>query len=198
MNRIEAMKIIVNALPEFPIVANCGATSRELAAIRYSHQHLYILDSMGLASSVGLGLALALADTTVERVVVLEGDGALLMNFNSLASIAYHRPDKLLLIVLDNAAYASTGGQPTYTHRLDLAAMAEAAGLKTLTATTAAALKACLDEQASLNEPIFLHVKIEPGNSPDIPLLLEDPAVIAHNFSQWLAKEMEMPRDNSI
>lgn len=186
MNRIEAMKCILNAFPDQPIIANCGATSRELAAIERSDRHLYILDSMGLASSVGLGLALALTETAIERVVVLEGDGALLMNFTSLASIAYHRPEKLLLVVLDNAAYASTGGQPTYTTRLDLAALAKAAQLRTFTASNAEELQQCLGDITSLHEVIFLHVKIEPGNTPNIPLLLEDPAVIADRFNQWL------------
>lgn len=186
MNRIDAMKCILNAFPDQPIIANCGATSRELASIERSDRHLYILDSMGLASSVGLGLALALAETAIERVVVLEGDGALLMNFTSLASIAYHRPEKLLLVVLDNAAYASTGGQPTYTTRLDLAALAKAAQLRTFEVGDISELRQCLKDITSLHEIIFLHVKIDPGNAPDIPLLLEDPAVIAHRFNQWL------------
>ena len=108
------------------------------------------------------------------------------MNFNSLASIAYHRPYKLLLVVLDNAAYASTGGQPTYTARLDLAALAKAAQLQTFIATTEEELQVCLQESMEIQEPVFLHVKIEAGNAPDIPLLLEDPAVIAHRFSRWL------------
>lgn len=186
MRRIDAMKHILEAFPDQPIIANCGATSRELASIERSDRHLYLLDSMGMASSVGLGLALALAETSVKRVVVLEGDGAFLMNFNSLASIAYHRPNKLLLAVLDNAAYASTGGQPTYTTRLDLAALAKAAHLKTFVAKTEEELQVCLQELMAVNEPIFLHVKIEPGNAPNIPLLLEDPAVIAHRFNHWL------------
>jgi len=186
MNRIDAMKCILNAFPDQPIIANCGATSRELAAIERSDRHLYILDSMGLASSVGLGLALALAETAIERVVVLEGDGALLMNFTSLASIAYHRPEKLLLVVLDNAAYASTGGQPTYTTRLDLAALAQAVQLRTFVVDGISELQWCLKDIISLREVIFLHIKIGPGNAPDIPLLLEDPAVIAHRFNQWL------------
>ena len=89
MTRIDAIQLILDALPDEPVIANCGATSRELASIRRAEQHLYILDSMGLASSVGLGLALGLDDCVVNRVVVLEGDGALLVNLNSQI-IKYH------------------------------------------------------------------------------------------------------------
>jgi sulfopyruvate decarboxylase subunit beta len=186
MNRIDAIKRVLEHYPLEPIVANCGATSRELASLEWSCHHLYILDSMGLASSVGIGLALALADSNFNRVVVLEGDGALLMNLNSLASFAYHKPEKLLLIVLDNAAYASTGGQPTYTTQLDLAALARAAELETFVATTDSEFQMCLEQASKKSGPIFLHVKIEAGNAPDIPLLLEDPAIIARDFARWL------------
>ncbi|MEM7532296.1 MAG: thiamine pyrophosphate-dependent enzyme [Chloroflexota bacterium] len=186
MNRIDAMRIILDHLPNEPVIANCGATSRELASIHRSAQHLYILDSMGIASSVGLGLALALAESAAKRVVVLEGDGALLMNLTSLASIAYHQPHKLLLVVLDNESYASTGGQATYTQRVNLGDMAEAAGLATLRATDEVELEATLSQLDDIDGPVFLHVKIAAGNAPDIPLLLEDPAVIAHEFAAWV------------
>ncbi|MEM7134748.1 MAG: thiamine pyrophosphate-dependent enzyme [Chloroflexota bacterium] len=188
MTRIEAMRLILDHLPNQPIIANCGATSRELASIHRSEQHLYILDSMGIASSVGLGLALALSESAVKRVVVLEGDGALLMNLNSLASIAYHSPCKLLLVVLDNESYASTGGQVTYTTRVNLAAMAESAGLVTFHIDDKEDLQRALSSIDVIAGPIFLHVKIEPGNAPDIPLLLEDPAVISYEFGQWISQ----------
>ncbi|MEM7116714.1 MAG: thiamine pyrophosphate-dependent enzyme [Chloroflexota bacterium] len=190
MKRMEAMQIIADRFPQEPIIANCGATSRELAAIERSDRHFYILDSMGMASSVGLGLALALEETAVNHVIVLEGDGALLMNLSSLASIAYHRPKKLLLVVLDNAAYASTGGQPTYTTQLDLAQLAQGANLTTYVAANGQELRSCLDKAEAAAAPVFLHVKIEAGNSPNIPYLLEDPAIISHRFSNWLAKRL--------
>ena len=139
---------------------------------------------------VGLGLALGLDDCVVNRVVVLEGDGALLVNLNSLASIGYHNPSKLLLVVLENGTYASTGGQPTYTSQLDLASMAIATGLTTLVASNSRELKDAIAGLNDLEGPIFLHVKIEPGNSPNIPLLLEDPAVIGAQFGRWIQSKL--------
>ena len=190
MRRIEAIQQVIDHFPNAPIIANCGATSRELASLGRSAQHLYILDSMGIASSVGLGLALALAESDMERVVVLEGDGALLMNLGSLASIAYHQPVPLLLILLDNETYASTGGQPTYARRVDLGALAEAAGITTLHASEPAELGSALTQCKQLEGPLCLHVKIEPGNHPGIELLLEDPAVIGQQFATWIGEQL--------
>ena len=189
MKRIRALQLILEAYPDQPVVSNCGATCREAAYLERSDRILYLEDSMGMASSVGLGLAIALQDRAIGRVIVLEGDGSLLMNFTSLASIAYHRPEKLLLAVLDNGVYASTGGQPTYASRLDLAAFAQAGGISTLAAKREAELQSCLKKVVEMKGPVFLHVRIEPENTPGIPLFLEDPAVLAYNFSQWIERK---------
>ncbi|HEY3109590.1 MAG TPA: thiamine pyrophosphate-dependent enzyme, partial [Chloroflexota bacterium] len=111
--RWDALAVIADAFEREPIVVTLGGTTRELAAMRRSASHLYVLDSMGLPPAIGLGLALGLADSRFEKVVVLEGDGSLLMGFSTLPTIALTRPEKLVLIVLDNAAYSATGNQPT-------------------------------------------------------------------------------------
>ena len=87
-----------------------------------------MLGSMGLASSIGLGLALARPE---RKVMVLDGDGSVLMNLGTLATIAHHAPENYLLVILDNCCYGSTGSQPTCTHLgTDLFALAKAAGVK--------------------------------------------------------------------
>jgi thiamine pyrophosphate-dependent acetolactate synthase large subunit-like protein len=141
---------------------------------------------MGLASSVGLGLALALEDKPVKRVIVMEGDGSLLMNFSSLASISYYQPAKLLLVVLDNGVYASTGGQTTYSSKLNLASFAQAGGLTTLVASSESELQACLKQIEDSSGCVFLHIRIEPENTASMPWFLEDPAVLGHAFSRWI------------
>ena len=186
MNRLQALKLILEAFPNEPVISNCGATCRELAYLERSGRILYLEDSMGLASSVGLGLALALADKPVKRVIVMEGDGSLLMNFSSLASTAYYQPAKLLLVVLDNAVYASTGGQTTYSARLNLASFAQAGQLTTLVASSESELQACLKQIEDSLSCIFLHVRIESENSASIPWFTEDPAVLGHAFREWL------------
>src|SRR5438132_9933633 len=109
MRRWDALGAIADAYPREPLVVTLGGTTRELAELRRSASHLYVLDSMGLPPAIGLGLALGLDDSKFEKIVVLEGDGSLLMGFSTLATIALTKPRKLVTIVLDNGAYSATG-----------------------------------------------------------------------------------------
>jgi sulfopyruvate decarboxylase subunit beta len=186
MKRMQALKLILETFPDEPVISNCGATCRELAYLERSGRILYLEDSMGLASSVGLGLAMALEDKPVKRVIVMEGDGSLLMNFSSLASTAYYQPSKLLLVVLDNAVYASTGGQTTYSSKLNLASFAQAGQLTTLVAGSESELQACLKQIEGSVGCVFLHIRIESENTGNVPWFVEDPAVLGYAFSQWI------------
>ena len=105
MKRIEALRAVIDVTADLPVVATCAATSRELAAVEDRSNHLYLLDSMGLTTSVGTGLALAIEDSAVERAIVLDGDGSLLMNLNALATAAFLRLPRLVVVCLDNASY---------------------------------------------------------------------------------------------
>ena len=186
---MDALKTISGEFPADPIVFTCGATSREMAHIDRRENHLYVVDSMGLVSSILLGLGLSLADGPINRCVGVEGDGGMLMNMNALSTIGYLQPRKLLLIVLDNQSYASTGGQPTFTDRLDLAAVAEACGLRTWKAEDDTGLKRALASSLEIDGPGFIHMKIAPGNA-GVPLLLDDPVTLSQSFSLWLAARM--------
>lgn len=124
MNRLEATRIVVDVAGDAPIVASLGHPAYDLFAAGDRPQNFYTWGSMGIASSIGLGLALARPDV---RVFVVDGDGALLMNLGSLATIGLTQPPNLAVVVMDNEAYATTGGQPTPTaHGADLAAAARA------------------------------------------------------------------------
>ncbi len=132
MTRIEATRLIVELAGDAPIIASLGHPAYDLFAAGDRPQNFYTWGSMGLASSVGLGLALARPDA---RVIVLDGDGSLLMNLGSLATIGLLCPANLIVVVMDNEEYATTGGQPTPTaHGADLEAAARAMGI-TATAT---------------------------------------------------------------
>ncbi len=127
MTRLEATKAIVTAAGEAIIVASLGHPAYDLFAAGDRPGNFYTWGSMGLASSVGLGIALARPDV---RVIVIDGDGSLLMNLGSLATIGLQRPTNLAVVVRDNGEYATTGGQPTPTaHGADLAAAARAVGI---------------------------------------------------------------------
>jgi thiamine pyrophosphate-dependent acetolactate synthase large subunit-like protein len=126
MKRLDATRRLVAALGDEPIVASLGHPAYDLFAAGDRPANFYTWGSMGLASSIGLGLAMARPDL---RVFVLDGDGSLLMNLGSLATIGWVRPANLVLIVWDNEEYATTGGQATATaHGADLEAAARAMG----------------------------------------------------------------------
>jgi sulfopyruvate decarboxylase subunit beta len=128
MHRIEALKIIVRIRGDDLIVCNIGDPSRELYSVRDAANQFYMLGSMGMASSIGLGIALARPG---KHVLSIDGDGAVLMNLGSLATIADQRPVNYLLAIIDNGVYGSTGGQPTCAARLaDLASIARGAGVR--------------------------------------------------------------------
>ena len=124
MNRIEATRAIVELAGQAPIIASLGHPAYDLFAAANRPENFYTWGSMGLASSIGLGLAMARPDL---RVFVLDGDGSLLMNLGSLATIGLLQPANLVLVVMDNEEYATTGGQQTPTaHGADLDAAARA------------------------------------------------------------------------
>ena len=147
MNRLEATRVVVELAGEAPIVASLGHPAYDLFAAGDRPQNFYTWGSMGVASSIGLGLALARPDL---RVFVLDGDGSLLMNLGSLATIGLLQPANLLLIVMDNEEYATTGGQKTPTaHGADLDATARAMGVaRTATARTVDELRRAVDDAA--------------------------------------------------
>jgi thiamine pyrophosphate-dependent acetolactate synthase large subunit-like protein len=154
MNRLEATRHLVNVLgddPAVPIIASLGHPAYDLFAVRDRPANFYTWGSMGLASSIGLGLAMARPET---RVFVLDGDGSLLMNLGSLATIGWTRPANLVVIVWDNEEYGTTGGQETATkHGADLEAAAKAMGF-TATATV---------RDASQLAAIVTRARLEPG-----------------------------------
>jgi len=185
MKRIEALQILADLTDQHPVVITCAATSRELASVKDSDNHLYLLDSMGLVGSVATGLALDLPETT-PKVVGIEGDGSLLMNPNVLPTGGYVKPD-MLIVLLDNQVYGSTAGLPTYSSEVDLEKLAAAAGWETGRANDPGSLKAEWSRLLEVNgRPAFLYVPIEAGNASDVPKLLIDPVSITHRFTKWL------------
>lgn len=164
-SRGEALLAVQRETKDDLVVATTGFTGRELYACDDRDNQLYMVGSMGCASTFALGLALA---QPKKRVVVLDGDGALLMRLGCLATIGYERPDNLVHVLLDNEAHDSTGTQSTVTHSVDLGACAQACGYPTMTRVqTADDLgKALGDRTAGLR---FLHLKTKPGAPDDLP-----------------------------
>ena len=127
MKRLEALEAIYPELERSVVVTIMGAVAAELQSIGHRPNFFYLLHAMGLASSVGLGIALARPELPV---VVLDGDGSLLMNLGGLTTLARYRPRNLVHVVFDNESLLSVGGFPTATSTgSDLAEIAKGAGV---------------------------------------------------------------------
>ena len=127
MLRIDAIKSVYAELEPCIVVTIMGAVAAELQSIGHRPNFFYLQHAMGLASSMGLGIAL----TRPERqVVVFDGDGSILMNLGGLTTLARYRPRNLVHVVFDNESLLSVGGFPTATSTgSDIAGMAAAAGI---------------------------------------------------------------------
>src|SRR3954462_3141652 len=127
MRRIDAIQAIYPHLERHVVVTIMGAVAVELQSVGHRPNFFYLQHAMGLASSMGLGIALARPELPV---VVLDGDGSILMNLGSLTTMARYHPKNLLHIVFDNESLLSVGGFPTATATgTDIAGMARAAGI---------------------------------------------------------------------
>ena len=127
MLRADALEAIYPDIKDTIVVTIMGAVAAELYTLGHREHFFYLEHAMGLASSMGLGIALALPE---QKVVVLDGDGSLLMNLGTLSTMARYRPGNLLHIVFDNESLLSVGGFPTATSTgADLAGIARASGV---------------------------------------------------------------------
>ena len=129
MERARCLEVIYPELQDKLVVTIMGACAQELYNLGHRENFFYLQHAMGLASSIGLGLAAHLPD---ERVVVLDGDGSVLMNLGTLTTLARYRPKNMVHIIFDNGSLLSTGGFSSHTTAgiTDLAAIARGAGVE--------------------------------------------------------------------
>jgi len=177
LTRIEAIERIVEVLDDEIVVCNLGFPSRELYSIKDSSRHFYMLGSMGMASSIGLGLALS----QDRRVVVLDGDGSILMNLGGLVTAAAQAPKNLVIVLLDNRCYGTTGSQCSYADVIDLGDVAESMGFNVIRFHKELDFKRALKEDG----PVFAHVPVTPGNA-DVPVIDLSPEEIIERFMDEL------------
>jgi phosphonopyruvate decarboxylase len=165
--RLQAMRALQNAFHEKTlVVASTGMVSRDLQTAGDRERNFYMVGSMGLASSIALGLA----SSQGEPVIVVDGDGSCLMRLGSLPTTGRYGPKNMLHVVLDNGTHSSTGGQPTASTNVDFPALALSCGyassadvetLEDLTAQVAGFVPG--------EGPRLLHFRIRSGNDPDPP-----------------------------
>jgi len=160
MTRLDALKAVYPQLEHRVVVTIMGAVAAELQSIGHRPNFFYLQHAMGLASSMGLGIAL----TRPERqVVVFDGDGSVLMNLGGLTTLARYRPRNLVHVVFDNESLLSVGGFPTATSTgTDLAAIAAAAGVpRTATVRAVDAFQRAFDEAIAAQDLTTIVAKVD-------------------------------------
>lgn len=168
LTRFEILKAVAPYLDGKIVVCNLGIPCKELYQVKNQKSNFYMLGSMGLASPIGLGIA----SSTRKDVVVIDGDGSLLMNLGALSTIAVANPDNLTILAIDNGVHGSTGNQPTATsYGADLELIARGSGFdKTYKVASEAEILETLQNLSG--GPNFVHVLARVGNAevPNIPL----------------------------
>lgn len=161
------------------VIATTGYTGRELYALADRPNQLYMVGSMGCASSFGLGLALARPDL---KIVILDGDGAALMRMGNFATAGVYAADNLHHILLDNEVHDSTGAQATVAASIRFADIASACGYGlAIDGDTVKVLEKIFNESA-VTGPRFAHLKIKSGTLPDLPRPSITPAEVVRRL----------------
>ncbi len=182
MTTREAIGILAGQLEEELVVCTTGYTCREMQACADRPGNFYMIGSMGLAAPIGLGIALCRPELPV---VVLDGDGAILMGMGVLGMIGAIGPRRLIHVALDNEAYASTGNQATYSDRVALSAVASACGYAAVrTARDPGELAAAWREVRSSAGPAFLLVKCQPDTAAPAERVRLSPEEITDRFKE--------------
>jgi thiamine pyrophosphate-dependent acetolactate synthase large subunit-like protein len=185
LGRKEAIAFVLDLVGDSPVIHCNGYLCRESFALRDRTQNFYMIGSMGMASSIGLGVALARPD---RKVFVFDGDGNVLMNLGALATIGATGPENLCHIVFDNGAYASTGYQKTLSDRVALEKVASAAGYRIVRrAEDQEGLRASASELFSGAGPAFLLVRTDPKREDNrFGRITHSPEEITHRFMKAL------------
>lgn len=180
MIRRDAIENIMEYIDDEIVVCNIGFPSKELYDVKDRDENFYMIGSMGLVSSIALGLAIAKKD---KEVVVIDGDGAFLMNLNSIITTFVEKPDNLTWIVIDNGAYGSTGNQKTYANDINLLEIAKSVGFENAYEFEDIDLKEVINNKKCS----FIRYSVEPGNSP-APVIPLSPEEIKERFMEAISK----------
>lgn len=189
MKRYDAIKKIVETISdEEYVISNIGFPSRELYGLKDRKRTFYMSGSMGMATPIGLGVALALEQQdNKSKVIVIDGDGSLLMNFGELVTVYAQNPENLIIALIDNEAYGSTGSQETYASRINLSNIAKSIGFKEVYHINAKNTTDDIDMRDYIDKkgPVFIHIKVNPGNS-DAPIIDLTPSKIKNRFMKQI------------
>lgn len=180
MIRSEILKELAPVIRDHLVVCNIGLPSQEMHMIDDQPTNFYMLGTMGLASSIGFGLAQA----TDKKVLVVDGDGSVLTNLGTLPTIANNPTSNYVLLIIDNGSYGSTGDQPTYAGaKTNLTDVAIACGCENVVEVADVDTPAAVEKALAGDEMTIIVSKCESGNVK-VPVITLDPVVIRHRFME--------------
>ena len=182
MIRKEAIRLISKEIGDKVIVSANGYISRDLFEMDDKPTNFYMIGSMGLTSSIGLGLAL---QNPKKMIYVFDGDGNILMNLGSLTTIGKLKPKNLIHLVFDNQSHDSTGGQPSNTKNIDLYKIAKSSNYTAFKTNSKTGLEKIFRKIKNMNGPIMILIKITKGGKPG-KRITHPPVTIKKRFSQNL------------
>ena len=178
MIRSDVLKTLLPLISDQLLVTNIGLPSQEMHLLNDQPSNFYMLGTMGLASSIGLGLALA----QDKKVIALDGDGSVLMNFGTLPTIANNPAPNFILLIIDNGSYGSTGDQPTYSGmKTSLTDVARACGCEHVVECQAEQAYETVEAALAADHMTIIICKCESGNIK-VPVIEMDPVVIKDRF----------------
>ena len=173
------------------VVTSLGNASYLWASLRHAPENFYLEDAMGLALPLALGLAVA---QPKRHVVVVEGDGALLMHMGSLVTVGAVNPENLTVLLIQNGVHAASGGQALTNAALDLALLARAAGIaRSENIATPDALAAKIRSRAARDGAEFLALATEPDIEVVKPPVALDPVVTKSRFMAAIGAPRYVP-----
>ena len=182
MIRSEVLKSLIPVISDQFVVCNIGLPSQELHLLDDQPTNFYMLGTMGLSSSIGLGLALAQKQT----IIAIDGDGSVLTNLGTLPTIANNTADNYILLIIDNGSYGSTGDQPTYAgKKTSLTKVAEACGCDNVIECKAEDTAQVMKDAIASKKMTVIVCKCESGNIP-VPNITMDQVVIRDRFMKAL------------
>ena len=186
MKGTEAFEEIIPLLTDEIVIHANGYICRESFNIKDRENNFYMIGSMGLASSIGLGVAVSRPD---QKTIIIDGDGNVLMSMGTLAMIAAAAPKNLIHIVIDNEAYESTGRQRSLSESVSLEKVAQSAGyLQIKKVTNKKNIKDAFQELMGKDGPSFLLVKVEPSFDKSTGRVHHTPEEITSRFMKSIKK----------
>ena len=187
LDRREAMRVLLDRRGDLLLVTGLGSTTWDAAAVGDDARNFYLWGAMGAASMVGLGLALARPE---RRVLVVTGDGEMLMGLGALATVGVQRPPNLAVAVFDNARYAETGMQASHTdHGVSLCGVARSCGVEGVyDIADAAALRDFARLVHTADRTLFARVAIKADEPPRV-LPSRDGVLLKNRFRSALGIE---------